>query len=43
LLVSISVSIMTSCWPKVIGTPASCATKTLASERYNVVPSRLKL
>src|SRR5262249_10135736 len=33
LLVSISVSIMTSCWPSVIDTPASCATNTLASDR----------
>ena len=43
LLVSISVSIMTSCWPSVSATPASCATNTLASDRYSVVPSRLKL
>src|SRR5882672_9104981 len=33
LLVSISVSIITSCWPIVIWTPASCATNTLASDR----------
>ena len=33
LLVSISVSIMKSCCPNVIGTPKSCATKTLASDR----------
>ena len=43
LLVSISVSIMISCWPMVIGTPAICATNTLQSERYSVDPSRLKL
>ena len=43
LLVSIKVSIISNCWPNDSRTPAACATKTEASERYSVVPSRLKL
>src|SRR3990172_3513515 len=43
LLVTISVSTMNSCSFQVISMPATCATNTDASERYNVVPSRLKL
>src|SRR5882762_1808451 len=41
LLVSISVSSSTNCWPIDISTPAACATKIAASERYSVDPSRL--
>src|ERR1039457_2536020 len=43
LLVSMRVSIISSCWPNERVTPAAWATKTEASERYSVVPSRLKL
>src|SRR5580658_4585367 len=43
LLVSISVSIIRSCWLSAMWTPAACATKSDAIERYNVLPSRLKL
>ncbi len=43
LLVTIRVSIMRSCWPTERWIPAACATKTEASDRYRVDPSRLKL
>ena len=43
LLVSISVSIMVTCWPIVISIPAAWATNTEANDKYSVVPSRLKL
>ena len=43
LLVSISVNIMTSCWPQLSSMPPACAMKIDASDRYSVVPSRLKL
>src|ERR1035437_11035941 len=41
--VSMSVNNISICWPRLSSTPAACATKIEASERYSVVPSRLKL
>src|SRR6266852_5946490 len=43
LLVSMSVISISSCVPNDKCTPAAWATKTLASDKYNVDPSRLKL
>ena len=43
LLVSISVRSIANCWPIDISMPAACATKIDASDRYRVVPSKLKL
>ncbi len=41
--VNMSVSNMMICWPNGMCTPAACATKIDARDRYTVVPSRLKL
>ena len=43
LLVIIKVRHISSCCPIGISIPAACATKTAVRERYNAVPSRLKL
>ncbi len=43
LLVSMSVSIIMTCWPALRCMPAACATNMAARERYRVPPSMLKL
>src|SRR5688572_32135014 len=43
LLVSINDKPISNCSPKDRSIPAACATKMLANDRYNVVPSRLKV